>query len=56
MSGEQSAASWIGQHRRKQDTTIRGEVSRIGGKFYYNEKVIGDGELRADMTAKCEAE
>lgn len=56
MSGEQGGYAWVGQHRRKDDTAIRGEVSRIGGKFYYNEKVIGDGELRADMTAKCEAE
>jgi hypothetical protein len=56
MSAEQSGAVWVGQHRRKEDTAIRGEVSRISGKFYYNEKVIGDGDLRADMTAKCEAE
>lgn len=53
MSGERGAV-WVGQHRRKKDTAMRGEVTRIGDKFYYNEKVIGDGELRADTTAKCE--
>lgn len=46
--------TWFGQHRRKADTSIRGEVSKLGGKIYYNEKVIGGGELRGDFTARCE--
>lgn len=56
MSGEPGAFAWSGQHRRKLDTVIRGEVSRIGNKFYYNEKIVGAGELRADITARCEAD
>lgn len=55
ISGE-SALAWNGRHRRKLDTTIHGEISRIGDKLYYNEKIIGAGELRADMTARCELE
>lgn len=56
MSSEPGALAWSGQHRRKLDTVMRGEISRIGDKFYYNEKVVGAGELRADMTARCEPE
>lgn len=56
VSGDESVLAWNGQHLRKLDTVMHGEISRIGGRFYYNEKVIGAGELRADMTAKCEPE
>jgi hypothetical protein len=54
LAGEQGEPAWSGRHMRKQDTVMRGSVSRIGDKFYYNEKVVGAGELRLDMTAKCE--
>lgn len=54
ISREPGALTWTGQHKRKSDTTIRGEISKISGKIYYNEKVMGAGELRADVTARCE--
>lgn len=55
ISREPGASNWTGQHRRKPDTSIKGEVSRVAGKLYYNEKVMGGGELRADVTARCDA-
>lgn len=54
MTADNNQPVWYGQHLKKADTQIRGEVSRIGGKYYYNEKVTGKGELMADMTSKCE--
>lgn len=54
ISREPGASNWTGHHRRKRDTYIKGEISRVAGKAYYNEKVMGGGELRADVTARCE--
>lgn len=54
MTREPGEPRWFGQHLRKPDTVMRGEVTRMGGKFYYNERVIGGGELRADITARCD--
>ena len=55
MTADVGFPVWYGQHLRKADTQIRGEISRINGKFYYNEKVTGKGELMADMTSKCDS-
>lgn len=55
ITREPGQPRWSGRHLRRQDTFMRGEVSRMGGKFYYNERVIGGGELRADITARCES-
>ena len=53
-SGQRTSSIWSGQHRRRNDTQIRGEIYREGEAIYYNEKVFRAGELFADMTAKCE--
>lgn len=54
ISRDPNQFTWSGQHRKKTDTSIVGMVTKLNGKVYYNEKVIGGGELVADMTSKCE--
>jgi hypothetical protein len=54
ISRDSNQLSWSGQHRKKTDTNIVGMITKLNGKVYYNEKVIGAGELVADMTSKCE--
>lgn len=54
ISREPGALTWQGRHRKKADVAIRGEISRMSGKVYYNEKVTSRGDLVADVTARCD--
>lgn len=54
ISREPGALTWQGRHRKKADVAIRGEISRMSGKIYYNEKVTSRGDLVADVTARCD--
>lgn len=56
ITREPGQPAWSGRHLRKTDTFMRGQVTRMGGRFYYNERVIGGGELRADLTARCDTD